>query len=367
MNPIATQQVALDNALVALEKRLKIVKCNARIEFNKPLNEATYQICLIIPDHDFVEPPSDEEMLSFIQELCYSDYQKYGVLIPDEMINQDIKDYKAYKTYLGFATREVSPKKVRKFKKIASPTKKLSPVLEEELTKKPKRAKKPTKKCTYMPTTGVVIRDTPGVSVSKKKAPTKVDKGKGMYLLSDVALLKVAQLKKVLKKSKQDTHMLHASGSSEGADLESEVPDESKGKSSDTSKGTGLKPRVPAVSKTDHSESENESWGDSEDDDDNNDDSDDNDDDSKSNADDDNDASDSERTDSDDDENLTLNLKDNEEEVYVHTLENYEFTDDEEEYEELYKDVNIRLKYLVHEEEGKGDAEMTDAGRDDAT
>ncbi|GKA44256.1 hypothetical protein Tco_0736980 [Tanacetum coccineum] len=260
--------------------------------------------------------------------------EKYGVLIPDEMINQDIKDYKAYKTYLGFATREVSPKKARKFKKIASPTKKLSPVLEEEPVKKPKRAKKPTKKSTNMPTTGVVIRDTLGVSVSKKKAPAKVDRGKGMYLLSDVALLEVAQLKKVLKKSKQDTHMLHASGSSEGADLESEVPDESK---------------------------------DSKDDDDNNDDSDDNDDDSKSNADDDNDASDSERTDSDDDENLTLNLKDNEEEVYVHTLENYEFTDDEEEYEELYKDVNVRLKYPVHEEEGKGNAEMTDASCDDAT
>ncbi|GKA44255.1 hypothetical protein Tco_0736979 [Tanacetum coccineum] len=46
MNPIATQQVALDNALVALEKWLKIVKCNARIEFNKPLNDATYQVTL---------------------------------------------------------------------------------------------------------------------------------------------------------------------------------------------------------------------------------------------------------------------------------------------------------------------------------
>nr|GEY77770.1 hypothetical protein [Tanacetum cinerariifolium] len=33
MIPIATQQVALDNALVALEKRIKIEKCNARIKF----------------------------------------------------------------------------------------------------------------------------------------------------------------------------------------------------------------------------------------------------------------------------------------------------------------------------------------------
>ncbi|GKF55400.1 hypothetical protein Tco_0165740, partial [Tanacetum coccineum] len=39
----------------------------------------------------------------------------------------------------------------------------------------------------------------------------------------------------------------------------------------------------------------------------------------------------------------------------------FEFTDDDEEYEELYKDVNVKLKAIEHEEEGKGDAEMTDA------
>ncbi|GKA22251.1 hypothetical protein Tco_0708213 [Tanacetum coccineum] len=36
MNPIATQQAALDNALVPPEKRLKIEICNARIAFSKP-------------------------------------------------------------------------------------------------------------------------------------------------------------------------------------------------------------------------------------------------------------------------------------------------------------------------------------------
>nr|GEY11833.1 hypothetical protein [Tanacetum cinerariifolium] len=46
MNPVAAQQIALDNALVALEKRLKIEKCNARIEFSKIQREATYQVTL---------------------------------------------------------------------------------------------------------------------------------------------------------------------------------------------------------------------------------------------------------------------------------------------------------------------------------
>ncbi|GJZ37330.1 hypothetical protein Tco_0583521 [Tanacetum coccineum] len=46
MNPVVTQQVALDNTLVAPKKRLKIERCNVRIEFSKPQNEATYQVTL---------------------------------------------------------------------------------------------------------------------------------------------------------------------------------------------------------------------------------------------------------------------------------------------------------------------------------
>ncbi|GJS56944.1 hypothetical protein Tco_0651728 [Tanacetum coccineum] len=46
MNLVAAQQVALDNALVASEKRLKIEKCNARIMFSKPQREGTYQVTL---------------------------------------------------------------------------------------------------------------------------------------------------------------------------------------------------------------------------------------------------------------------------------------------------------------------------------
>ncbi|GKD47128.1 hypothetical protein Tco_1271773 [Tanacetum coccineum] len=258
------------------------------------------------------------------------DYHIYGALILDEMINQDTKDSKAYKTYLDFSIGKATSKKARKFKKVASPSKKLSPILEEEHAEKPKRAKKPAKKSTTMPIAGVVIRDIHGVSVSKKKASTKVDRGKGKDLLSEAALLKAAQLKKTLKKRKLETHKLHASGSSDG--------------------------------------------GNSENDDSNNDDSDDvsNDyDDVNSNAGGDNEASDCEKTDSDEYEDLNLNLNDNEEEEYeeeyVCTPDNYGFSDDEEEYEELYKDVNVRLKDVKHEEEGKRDAEMTVIGRGDVS
>ncbi|GJU81778.1 hypothetical protein Tco_1284143 [Tanacetum coccineum] len=95
-------------------------------------------------------------------------------------------------------------------------------------------------------------------------------------------------------------------------------------------------------------------------DDDNDDVSNDEDDDVESDADGDNEANDSEKTNSDEDENLNLNQNDDEEddyeEEYVHTPKNYEFTNDEEAYEELYKDVNMRLKDAEHEKEWKGDA-----------
>ncbi|GJX43250.1 hypothetical protein Tco_0259926 [Tanacetum coccineum] len=302
------------------------------------------------------------------------DYQQYGAPIPDEMINQDIKDSKAYKTDLDFATRKATPKKARKFKKDASPSRKLSPVLEEEPVVKPKRAKRPVKMSTTVPTAGVVIRDTPSESVLNKKTPAKVDRGKGMDLLSDVALLEAARLKKTLKKSKLETHKLHASGSDDGVGSQPKVPDEQEDKTTGTDEGTGTKLRflmypniylrvkinleeivvmmiaiMMTVTKDD----------------------DDDDDDGDSDVDGDNEASNSEKIDSDEDENPNLNQNDDEEEeyeeAYVCTPDSFEFIDDDEEYDELYKDVNVRLQATEHEKEGKEDEEMTDAGHDDGT
>ncbi|GJR36204.1 hypothetical protein Tco_1211888 [Tanacetum coccineum] len=282
------------------------------------------QICPRLLNQDFVKPPSEEELVTFIKELGASLGRQhdlidsgnhelkscgYGALIPNDMINQDIKDSKAYKTYLDFATRKTTLKKARKFKKVASPSRKLSHVLEEEPVVKPKRAKKPAKKSTTVPT---------------------------------VALHEVAQLKKTLKKSKLETQKLHASGSDDGVGSQPKVPDEQEDKTTSTDEGTGTKLGVPDVPKY-LSKSENESWGDS-DDDDNDDDSDevpkdDDEDDVESDADDDKESSNSEKTDSDEDENPNLNQNDDEEEEheeeYVRTPDSVEFTDNDEEYEEI--------------------------------
>ncbi|GKC67424.1 hypothetical protein Tco_1100022 [Tanacetum coccineum] len=374
MATTTAQQIALDNALVATKKQVKIGKCNMRIDPKITLKEPTYhvatikkhdssyrfkidkkrfsidmevfreilQICLRLLDQEFDDLPSEEEILSFIKDLGHTGNVKK---ITDV-------DSAAYQTYFAFAIREATPKPKRIYKKTASPTiktitkspketpskKKIAPAKKDVSSKNPLRKQ----------STGVQIRDTPSVSVLMKKAPVTTDKSKGIELLSKAALLEDAQMKKALKKSKRDTNIHQASGSSEGANFESEVPNKPKGKSTDTSEGTGVKPGVPDVSKENYSDSENESWGDSGDDEESDDVSDDDGNDDDSDNDDDDNDSDDVRTESDDDKN-----DDDQEEEYVHTPENYESTDDEEEYEELYKDVNVRLKDAAHEEEGK--------------
>ncbi|GKC48686.1 hypothetical protein Tco_1071431, partial [Tanacetum coccineum] len=131
-------------------------------------------------------------------------------------------------------------KKARKFKKPASPLKKRTLVIVEE--EKPEPAKKigSSQKPSRKQSAGVQIRDTPGMSVSKKKAPTTTEKSKGLDLLSEAALPEEAQLKKVLKRSRRETTIHQEGGLSDGVGFQPEVPEEPKGKSVDTHEGTGM-------------------------------------------------------------------------------------------------------------------------------
>nr|GEV38033.1 retrovirus-related Pol polyprotein from transposon TNT 1-94 [Tanacetum cinerariifolium] len=233
--------------------------------------------------------------LKFVSKT--DDYQAYRALIPIKMTNLKMRNSPAYMTFLAYATGAIPPKKARKFKKHASPSKKKPFVAVEEPVEKP--AKKPAAR---LQSTSVQIRDTLGVSVSKKKAPAKDERSKGIELMSEAALLEEALLKKAIKRNKRETDIHQASGLSEGAGLESDVLDEPKGISIDTSEGTSLKPGVPDVSKADSFES-------------------------------------------DDDEEET------QEDEYVHTPEDYVPTNDE------TNDI---------EGDGKDDEEMTDVGHVDA-
>nr|GEU55315.1 hypothetical protein [Tanacetum cinerariifolium] len=124
-----------------------------------------------------------------------------------------------------------------------------------------------------------------------------------------------AQMKKVLEWSKRETYFHQANGSSDGVGSQPKVPDD-----------------------------------DNSNDDDNDDDSNDYDSDDDGN----NDASDDEGTGSDDVKTMMIKMK--------RMKMKYDQID-----EELYKDVNVELKDVVHGEERKEDVEITDASHDDKT
>ncbi|GJZ62192.1 hypothetical protein Tco_0618329 [Tanacetum coccineum] len=166
--------------------------------------------------------------------------QIYGAILSECLTSPVMKESKAYKTYLGYATGAVPPKMARKFKK-ASPSKidiDLVPI-DKEPVQKGKRVKRPAKKSTTKPAAGVVIREAHVVTKSKSKEKEKVDvtRGKGIELLSEVALTEDAQMKEVRNKSLRDFYKTHPSGSG-----------------------------VPDVTEDDSTKSESESWGNDEDD-----------------------------------------------------------------------------------------------------
>ncbi|GJS75022.1 hypothetical protein Tco_0724903, partial [Tanacetum coccineum] len=103
----------------------------------------------------------------------------------------------------------------------------------EEPTKKSKRVKRSAKKSTKAPAGGVVIKETLEMPLSKKKEKVDVARGKGIKLLSDVAL----------------TEEAHGSGT-----VTKTAPSAAKIKPSVTSEGTGVKPGVPDVTEEESSE-----------------------------------------------------------------------------------------------------------------
>ncbi|GJV72188.1 hypothetical protein Tco_1492183 [Tanacetum coccineum] len=126
----------------------------------------------------------------------------------------------------------------------------------EEPTRKSKRVKRPAKKSTNSTTVGVVIRDTPLMSLSKKKEKVTVEKGKGIDLLSEVEFTEEAQYEEVRKKSLRDFHKTHPSGSGTVTKIALSAANI---KPSITNKGTGAKPGVLDVTEEESTESKAES------------------------------------------------------------------------------------------------------------
>nr|GEW87123.1 uncharacterized mitochondrial protein AtMg00810-like [Tanacetum cinerariifolium] len=302
----AASQIALDNALVPPEICPKFL--------NQP-----FDILL----------STDEDIVSFITELGYTkNIETLPELFVDHM-HQPLRTFATDINRINMCMPVVlkSPKIARKFKKHASTKPKTVPVSPIKPTKKIGKAKKDvtlTKKTATKP------------KPTKKKASVKADRGKGLNVLSEVALFEAVQIKEVTKQSKKDFNISDASGSGDGIDFAIWVLDDDK------------------ESWGDSKEKENEN--DTKDDDDNDDnDGNDEDDDNYGNDDDDDDM-DQERNESYKDENPNLNQSneehEEEEEEYVHEITNKEDDADnakEENKEELddAKDVSEFATHVI--------------------
>nr|GEV89281.1 hypothetical protein [Tanacetum cinerariifolium] len=284
INTTQAQQKALDDALVASVDHLEFGKCNMRLDTNIKPKEATFQVVLdalaLTPDMslktsqwNMISSLSLETLGTLVTSstlLIHEDTQVYGTILPKELTNQDMLKSKAYKTYYAFAFGEKTPK--------------------------PK-----------------YVRKKANSNTSPKQKHVQATKGTRLKTKAKLAT----------KRSKTQFHISQASGSGDGTDFESRVPDEQHLKTIGVDEGTSTIPGVPDVPRY---ESKSEKDSDDHDDD-----------------------SDDERTESDRDKILDPNLT------------NVEDTEQEEEYsdqrdevtKELYKDVNVNLE--------NKDADMTNA------
>nr|GEV99955.1 retrovirus-related Pol polyprotein from transposon TNT 1-94 [Tanacetum cinerariifolium] len=196
-----------------------------------PADRLNYLVCrlgmhsLSPKELDRLAKSQDGPMFNTIRVIFrHQDIQIYGAILPDVLTNQEMLDSKAYKEYCVVASG-AEPLKAK--------------------TKYNKKADEPV---------------TP--SKSKSAPPSKA---KGLAVLFEVALTETEQIKLATKRSKKDFHMSHASGSGNGVDIQSKVPDEQQQKVTGTNEGAGVRPEVLDVPKY-TIESEEESWTFSQDD-----------------------------------------------------------------------------------------------------
>nr|GEW36633.1 hypothetical protein [Tanacetum cinerariifolium] len=171
---------------------------------------------------------SDDFMFSTIKLVSrHQSTQQFDAMLPIELTNEEIKNSKAYKEYYAIATGEAAPKPKASARRTKCG-------FDTFITP-------PTATATLRPTAAAPLRLT---ATAKGKQTAKAPKAKSVSALSEVAMTEAAQLKLVLKRSRQQMHISQPGGSG-------------------TDKGTGSKPGVPDVP-TDESEEEL-SWNSSDD------------------------------------------------------------------------------------------------------
>ncbi|GKE31532.1 hypothetical protein Tco_1450854 [Tanacetum coccineum] len=154
--------------------------------------------------------------------VMHEDTQLYGAILPKELTNKDIQNSESYKEYYAIASGEVPPKtKASVHKKKAN----------SETTPKEKPPTDPKDKR---------VKQTGKMTSSGKQKQSTT----GLETLSETALTETEQLKIAIKRSRIQTHSSQASGSGNGVDILSKVPNEQVHEKKGKDEGAGDKPKT---------------------------------------------------------------------------------------------------------------------------
>ncbi|GKB40848.1 hypothetical protein Tco_0885790 [Tanacetum coccineum] len=177
-----------------------------------------------LPGQKFEEPPLEEDILSFIRDLGHTGEIKF---LSDVSVNHMHQPWRSFAAIIN----KCLSGKTTSLKSLCLSRAQilLGHTPKPKTTKKKYESEASPKTKTTQATKGKRINSSAkGDKASKKKQPAETSMDKGLTVLSDVALTEVEQLKLVIERSKTQTHSSHASGS--GAD-----------------EGTGDIPKVPDV------------------------------------------------------------------------------------------------------------------------
>nr|GEV04885.1 hypothetical protein [Tanacetum cinerariifolium] len=145
----------------------------------------------------------DDFLFSTIKVVSkHQNTQQYGAMLPIELMNDEIRNTNAYKEYYAFATGEGAPKpKASVRRKMSGSDTSITP-----------------------PTVAVTPKL---IAVAKGKQPAKATKAKSPSSPSEVAKTEAQQLKIVLKRSRKQTHISQPGGfgTDEGTSSKPGVPD----------------------------------------------------------------------------------------------------------------------------------------------
>nr|GEW23698.1 hypothetical protein [Tanacetum cinerariifolium] len=128
----------------------------------------------------------DDQMFTTIKLVSrHQNTQQFGVMLPTELTNEEIKNSKAYKEYYAVASGVAPPK-----------------------TKASVRKTKSSSNTSITPPTAAGTRL---LTSPKGKQPAKASKPKSLTMLFEVAMTEAEQLKLAMKRSLQQTHISQAS------------------------------------------------------------------------------------------------------------------------------------------------------------